>query len=198
MIPVHVEVGKNSNSVTENNLFSMQDNQNTFTKSDIQESNSAFSDFIELLRDLVFIFILMVILRTFFITPFQINGQSMEPSYHNNGLILVNKFSYLDFSRDMTEYINDPTIGWFARIWQQIPVHVGDPDRGDVVVIKPHVDNKREYYIKRVIAVPGDTIKFEDGKVYIKLSGKDTFTQIQEPYLSTSNRDHTYLPEYVE
>jgi len=39
-------------------------------------------------------------IRAFIITPFQINGQSMEASYHDKEFILVDKFSYLDFSQD--------------------------------------------------------------------------------------------------
>lgn len=55
-------------------------------------------------------------------------------------------------------------------MWNSIPIHIGDPVRGDVVVIKPHVDKNREHYIKRVIALPGDIIKFESGSVFIKVA----------------------------
>ncbi len=70
--------------------------------------------------------------------------------------------------------------------------------RGDVVVIKPHVDKTREHYIKRVIGLPGDTIRFESGSVLLKVSGSNTFVTLQEPYLSASNRGHTYLRDYIE
>ena len=73
------------------------------------------------------------------------------------------------------------------NIWQKIPIHIGDPVRGDVIVIRPHVDKVREHYIKRVIALPGDAIKFESGSVFIRVSGTDDFVQIQEPYLTLSN-----------
>jgi signal peptidase I len=75
---------------------------------------------------------------------------------------------------------------------------VGDPKRGDVVVITPHVDKTREYYIKRVIAIPGDTIRFENGQVYIKTPTASGFVQISEPYLSLSNSGHTYLSEAIQ
>ena len=70
--------------------------------------------------------------------------------------------------------------------------------RGDVVVITPHVDRSREYYIKRVIALPGDTIRFSSGAVYIKENASEKFIELYEPYLSLANSGHTYLPEYVE
>jgi signal peptidase I len=47
-------------------------------------------------------------------------------------------------------------------------------------VITPHVDRQREYYIKRVIALPGETIRFEDGNVFIKKVGTEKFIQINE------------------
>lgn len=75
-----------------------------------------------------------------------------------------------------------------TSFWQKIPIHIGDPIRGDVVVIKPHVDKAREHYIKRVIALPGDIIKFESGSVYIQIKGNDKFVQLREPYLSDSNK----------
>jgi signal peptidase I len=76
--------------------------------------------------------------------------------------------------------------------------HVGGPIRWDVVVITPHVDKSREYYIKRVIGTPGDTIYFSDGKVSIKKSWSEKFVVLDEKYLSLWNSGHTYLPEYVE
>lgn len=65
-------------------------------------------------------------------------------------------------------------------------------------MITPHVDKQREYYIKRVLGLPGDTIKFEDGEVSIKKSGAETFIQITEPYLSSANMGQTRLPENVK
>ena len=64
---------------------------------------------------------------------------------------------------------------------------MGDPERGDVIVITPHVDRQKEYYIKRVIGMPGDTIRFEDGEVLIKKQGAETFVKISEKYLSSAN-----------
>lgn len=69
-----------------------------------------------------------------------------------------------------------------------------------MVVITPHIDKEREYYIKRVIALPGDTIKFEDGNVFIKKanSGSGDFVELDEIYLSSSNKGNTRLPDSVE
>ena len=70
----------------------------------------------------------------------------------------------------------------------KIPLHIGDPSRGDVVVIRPHVDPCREFYIKRIVGLPGDVIRFEDGKVLIKTLDSEKFIEINESkYLSTIN-----------
>lgn len=90
-------------------------------------------------RDLVIIFVVVIFVRTFIAAPFQISGSSMEESYHSGEFILVNKFSYADFG--------------LAKI--------GNPVRGDVVILRPHAANGKEYYIKRIIGMPGDTVKFE-------------------------------------
>ena len=121
----------------------------------------------------------------------------MEGSYHDKEFILVDKFSYLDFSQD-TPDSTEGILGSIASIWKKIPIHIGDPIRGDVVVIKPHVDKSREHYIKRVIALPWDGIKFESGSVFVKPKWTEDFVRINEPYLTLSNSGHTYLPEYIE
>ncbi len=176
----------------------MPKQDSSFIESDLEEVNSSFSEFITFLRDFIVILIIVFFIRIFIITPFQINGESMKNSYYDKEFILVDKFSYLDFAQDM----GDPTDSWLmstvTSFWQKIPIHMGDPVRGDVVVIKPHVDKTREHYIKRVIALPGDIIKFESGSVYIQVKWSDTFVAIHEPYLSASNSGHTYLPDYVE
>ncbi len=170
----------------------------SFIEADLEEVNTTFSEFIKFLRDFVIILLIVFFIRTFIITPFQINGASMEASYHDKEFILVDKFSYLDFSQDIWPSTDSSIQASMESLWQKIPIHIGDPVRWDVVVIKPHVDKDREHYIKRVIAVPWDTIKFESGSVFIKLKWSDSFIQLHEPYLSPSNSGHTYLPAGTE
>ncbi len=179
-------------------LLPMSTSDTSFITKDLKEVNSTFSEFITFLRDFIVILLIVFFVRSFIITPFQINGQSMEASYHHKEFILVDKFSYLDFAQDMDDPTDGPILTYLTSIWQKIPIHTGDPVRGDVVVIKPHVDKTREHYIKRILALPGDIIKFENGLVMIQVAGSDTFVQINEPYLMASNSGHTYLPEYIE
>jgi signal peptidase I len=143
----------------------------SFTQENFAEPKETFREFISFFRDLVVILIIVIFIRIFIVTPFRINGSSMEESYHDKEYILVDKFSYLNFPQTFGEMIGsnwiDSTISTVAK---NIPIHIGDPDRGDVVVITPHVDRSREYYIKRVVGLPGDTIRISGGKVFIKKS----------------------------
>ncbi len=66
-------------------------------------------------------------------------GQSMEESLSNGDQILVNRFVYT-----------------FMK-----------PKQGDVVVFLPNGNEKSHYYVRRVVATPGDTVQIIDGAVYV-------------------------------
>ena len=71
-------------------------------------------------------------------------------------------------------------------------------DRWDVVIIKPWVDVHRSYYLKRIVWLPWETIRFSSGQVEIQGIWSLEFSQIKESYLSDSNDWKTFLPEYIE
>lgn len=66
-------------------------------------------------------------------------GSSMAPTYVNGQEVLVNKISYLVFS----------------------------PSRGDVIAFYPNGNEELHCYIKRVIGLPGETIRITNGSIYI-------------------------------
>lgn len=179
----------------------MRDKQESnFETESLEDSNKTLQEFIAFLRDLVIIFLIVITIRVFVVTPFRINGSSMETSYHDKEYIIVDKFSYLNTP---IVYRDPSSNAWAIEkliygILSSLPIHIWDPTRGDVVVITPHVDRKKEYYIKRVIAIPGDTIRFEDGEVLIKTWGSEKFIKISEKYLSSANAGQTRLPENVK
>ena len=103
------------------------------------------------------VLVIVLILRSFLIEPFQIPTGSMIPTLEVGDFILVNKYAY---------GVRLPIIG--TKI-----LEVEDPDRGEVIVFIPPHENK--YYIKRVIGLPGDTVRYEDKNLYIngELISKD-------------------------
>lgn len=129
------------------------------------EENSFKNEVIDFLKDLTIIIIIVFFIRTFIAMPFQINGSSMQDSYYDKGFIIVDRLSY--------------------RIWK--------PDRWDVIVFKPGVSDTKEYFLKRVIGLPWDTIKIETGKVYLKQSGEEEFKILNESYLNASNNGFTFV-----
>lgn len=66
-------------------------------------------------------------------------GASMEPDLYNGQRIYVNRFSYI----------------------------LSTPKAGDVVVFLPNGNTKSHYYVKRVVACPGDTVLIQNGVVYV-------------------------------
>jgi len=127
---------------------------------------------IDFLKDILIILAVVFFIRTIFIMPFQINGQSMYDSYYDGEFIIVDRYSYRDV----------PVLGQHR-----------EPQRGDVVVFKPRVSKDKKYFIKRIIGLPGETVKIENGKVYLKTTLSTAFEELDEPYLSDENAGKTYV-----
>ncbi|MDU0938678.1 MAG: signal peptidase I [Clostridiales bacterium] len=64
------------------------------------------------------------------------------------------------------------------------------PKRGDIIIFK-YPDNESTKYVKRVIGLPGDTVSFKDGDVYI--NGE----KLNEPYLKTQHSTYTSVESYT-
>mgnify|MGYP000974344854 FL=1 len=169
-----------------------------YTNPEVHEATATLMTVIKFLRDIVVIFLIAFAIRSFLVTPFQIHGDSMDDSFSNHEYILVNTFGYLNFDTHFNEFLHsnpDPVSGTIAQLLKKIPIHVGDPKRGDVIVLKPHTDKSREYYIKRVIGLPGETVRIFDGKVFIKKVDAEDFVEINEPYLSLVNSGQTLVDD---
>lgn len=147
--------------------------ENTFVNSDVPKTtqNQHLKEIYDFLKDLVIIVLVVVFIRSYFILPFQISGQSMYDSYYDREFIIVDRFSYLDL----------PFAG-----------SMKNPTRGDVVVFNTHIEGK-EYFIKRIIATPGEMVKIAWGKVYVKAVGAQDFVYLDEKYLMDGNYNATYV-----
>ena len=93
---------------------------------------------------------LVLVLRSFIFEPFRIPSSSMMPTLLIGDFILVNKFSY----------------GVRLPVINTKVIDVGKPERGDIMVFRYPKDPSLDY-IKRVIALPGDTVGYFDKHVYI-------------------------------
>ncbi len=105
---------------------------------------------IEYPRSFFPVLFIVLLLRSFLLEPFKIPSGSMKPTLLVGDFILVNKFEY---------GLRLPVIG--TMIYP-----LGQPKRGDVLVFK-YPDNPRINYIKRVVGLPGDHIRYFDKKLTV-------------------------------
>lgn len=97
-------------------------------------------------------------IRTFLVEPYMVSGPSMMNTLQDRERLLVNKLVY----------------------------YTRQPKRGEIIVFKYPSDTRRDF-IKRVIAVGGDTIEIRDGKTLVNGEAIDE-SYIREPF-------HTNLPK---
>lgn len=84
------------------------------------------------------VLIIGLICRTLILQPFVVEGNSMEPDFHNNQALIVDKISY----------------------------RFRAPTREEVIIFKAP-PKPSDNYIKRVIGIPGDTVEIKNGHVYV-------------------------------
>ncbi|MFL5761674.1 MAG: signal peptidase I [Thermomicrobiales bacterium] len=104
---------------------------------------------------------------------FQVDGSSMVPNLHNGEMLLVNRNVYMHF--DVNQFVD-----WLPAVDHEskhvvYPFH--PPQRGDIIVFNPPTNSDKPY-IKRVIGLPGETVSFKGGYVYI--DGE----KLDEPYIN--------------
>ena len=92
------------------------------------------------------------VINTFVVQRTMVSGDSMYPYLHNKDQLMMDKLSY----------------------------RFHDPERFDIIVFPVVRDGKEEYYIKRVIGLPGETVQIIDGYVYIKEDEADVVRMIYD------------------
>lgn len=113
------------------------------------------------------VFLIVFLLRSFLFEPFRIPSGSLEPTLLTGDFILVNKFDY----------------GIRLPIMGKKMLNIYEPKRGDIMVFRWPPDKSYDF-IKRVIALPGDTISYINKELYINGT---KMTQQDLPQPSTEN-----------
>jgi len=120
----------------------------------------------EILKVAIISAAIIVPIRYFLIQPFFVKGASMEPNFHDKEYLIIDEISY----------------------------RFEAPARGQVIVFR-YPRNPQEYFIKRVIGLPGEEIQIKDGKVTIFNSANPQGFILDEKYLpadfTTYNQDET-------
>lgn len=108
------------------------------------------------LKTIFYAILIAVLIRTLLFEPFKIPSGSMYPTLYVGDFLFVSKYTYgyskhsLPFSMPLFE----------GRVWEDAP------QRGDVVIFKYPQDNRTDF-IKRIIGLPNDKIKLENGRLFI-------------------------------
>lgn len=112
------------------------------------KQDKTYKEVVDWIKSIVIAVVLVAIVRIFLFSPFIVDGDSMEPNFHTHERVIVNLLIY----------------------------NISKPEFGDVVVFDVPEEGRR--FIKRIIGVPGDTIRVEGDQLYIN----DKL--ITEPYLT--------------
>jgi len=122
----------------------------------ISTSSKKQEGFGETVWTVVYTLIIALVIRTFAFEPFNIPSGSMIPTLLVGDYLFVSKYSY-GYSRHSVPFSVIPFSG---------RILMSEPERGDVIVFKLPSDNKTDY-IKRLIGLPGDTIRMQDGRLFL-------------------------------
>lgn len=129
------------------------------------------------------ILMLVLLLRAYVVQVSQVTGPSMEGTLHEADRLIVERVT--------PGIVNNKDERWLA--W--LPGFMTpEYERGDIIVVRSPEDPGLEL-VKRLIALPGDTIKFEEGKLWLKPEGASEFEEVKEDYLSheeLKNDDGTF------
>lgn len=115
--------------------------------------------FIEVLKIAIISLAIIIPVRYFLIQPFVVKGSSMEPNFSSGDYLIIDEISY----------------------------RFNEPKRGDVIVFK-YPRNPSQYYIKRIIALPGEKIQIMKGKIVI----------FNNEYPGGITLDESYIPKELK
>ena len=108
----------------------------------------------EILKIVIISLAIIIPIRYFLIQPFFVNGASMDPNFFNGDYLIIDEISY----------------------------RFKEPARSDVVIFRYPLDPS-QFFIKRIIGLPGETVKIEGGKVVINNGLEAAFILDETDYL---------------
>lgn len=124
---------------------------------------AAWREFWDTVRTVGIALVIALLIRQFVVETYQVKGTSMQPNLQNGERLLVNKFVY----------------------------RFGQPHIGQIIVFQPPIPGDTVAFVKRVVALPGQTFWMKDGQVYV-----DGKLQV-EPWEPPSWRTHFTGSEFI-
>lgn len=120
-----------------------------------------FSFVFELIKIVVISLVIIIPVRYFLIQPFYVKGASMEPNFFDHEYLIIDEISY----------------------------RFNEPKRGDIIVFR-YPKNPQEYFIKRLIGLPGEEVQIKEGKVFIYNEENPDGIALEENYLEDGTRTY--------
>ena len=108
----------------------------------------------DLSKVFILCFVIVIFTRYYIFQPFVVSGNSMEPNFSHGDYLIIDEISY----------------------------RLGQPERGDVVVLRFPQDPS-QFLIKRVVGLPGERVVISEGKVKIYQKDSDKIAELKEEYL---------------
>jgi len=124
---------------------------------------------VELVKIVFISLVIIVPIRYFLIQPFYVKGASMEPNFYDREYLIIDEISY----------------------------RLGEPERGDIVVFRYPLD-PQEFFIKRVIGLPGESIQIKGGNVVIYNEENPNGVFLEENYLPEDLKTYGLTEDMVE
>lgn len=116
-----------------------------------------FSFVWELIKIVAISLAIIIPVRYFLIQPFYVKGASMEPNFYDKEYLIVDEITY----------------------------RFDQPQRGDIIVFR-YPKDPQEFFIKRVIGLPGESIQLKNGQVIIYNKEHSDGFALAENYLASS------------
>ena len=113
----------------------------------------------EILKFTLIALLIIIPIRTYIAQPFIVNGASMDPTFETGQYLIVDELSY----------------------------HLNNPQRGDVIILKYPI-NPSVFFIKRIIALPGETLSMNNGEATIKNKDNPNGFKLNESYIIDKNK----------
>lgn len=122
---------------------------------------SFFTFVFELIKIVVISLVIIIPIRYFLIQPFYVKGASMEPNFFDHEYLIIDEITY----------------------------RFNKPERGDIVVFR-YPRNPQEYFIKRLIGLPGESVQIKDGRITIYNQDNPEGMTLAEDYLEPETKTY--------
>lgn len=135
-------------------MFPNKNSSEPEDKIESQIKKGKISAVLEVVRFIAIAAILVVIVRQYIIQPFIVNGDSMVPTFINGQYLIIDELTY----------------------------NFREPERGEVIVFR-YPNDPEQFFIKRIIGLPGETVIIRNNTVSVKENSNDEGVLLEEEYV---------------